>query len=182
MADGRKEKGRKNGARGKIIALAQDYRAKQRDEIPYSIFRVKMKDSVKKDWEYINQFGFTGSKVFEAGVKACMNELVGKRIDEQLYGEYEAFAMQKRRQTKYGIKLETKAIRHKLHYSAKCYQRIIIISLTPSPKGENRVIIRYYTVENNCINRKKIHSMSKRVDLIDKEILLFFANGGVHPS
>jgi len=182
MADGRKEIGRKNGKKGKMIAIGQDHVFKEKQCIPFLNFRVHVKDNVKADWEYINGFGYTGTKVFEAGIKSCMNQLVSKRIDEQLYGEYEAYLMQKRRKTKYGINIETKAIRHKLNPNAKCYKRIMIISLSPDPSGGNRVIIRYFTLEKNTIKRDKIHSIKKRVDLIDKEILLFFANGGTHQS
>jgi hypothetical protein len=61
------------------------------------------------------------------------------------------------------------------------YNRIAVISLTPCPKGDNMVVIRYYKVDaNGLVKRKEILSVRKKVQYIDEEILLFFANGGHH--
>ena len=181
MPDGRKEIGRKNGKRGIGFVMAKEKVFKEKKQVGYRNFRVKVKRQFIDDWEVLQKFGFTGSKVFEEGVKSCMNQLAVKRVDEQLYGEFEAFVMYRKRNTQYGLKLESLNIRHKLHHNAKLFSRISIIGLQAHPSGDNYVSIRYYKInKDGLIKRNKIHSMKKKVEKIDKEILLFFANGGVH--
>ena len=135
-----------------------------------------------EDWETLKQFGYTASRVHQLGIKAAMNELATKRIEENLYGELEAVLMYSKRNTKYGIKLEHQRLRAKKHYLAKTFDEIAIISMDVKAGTDDIVIIRFYKIENRTINRKKIHKITKKVTLIDDEILLFFANGGVHPQ
>ncbi len=109
-----------------------------------------------------------------------MNEIATKRIDESLYGEYEAYIMYKKRNGKHGLKLETRAIRHKLSPNSKTYAHVAILGISPCPRGDNMVVIRYCKIQKKMVKRKKIFTIRKKVDFIDEEILLFFANGGVH--
>lgn len=180
--DKRKKRGKKNGKKGIIQGISYDSRIKRKQSLRRETFKTALKETQKEDWNLLKSFGYTAGTIFNEGLKSCMNQLATKRVDESLYGEYEAYLMFKRRKTKYGFRHEPRRIRAKLHPTAVSYNRIVIISLTPCPKGNNMVIVRYYLIDSNTINRKEIHSVRKKVNYIAEEILLFFANGGNHSA
>lgn len=181
MADGRKQKGRDNAKRNVGRVLGFDKRFKDRtDSVKNEAIRIGVSKQDNIDWGYLRHFGYSASVIFSKGIKHCMNEIAIKRVDESLYGEFEAFVMYKKRNGKHGLVLEPRAIRSKLDPRSITYDHIAIIGLSPCPRGDNMIVIRYYKLENGRIVRKEIHSIRKKVDFIDEEILLFFANGGTH--
>ena len=181
MPDMRKQRGRDNGAKGLAASTSYDARLKRKQELKREFFRVALKDVEKEDWNYLKSYGYTAGKIFLEGLKSCMNQLATKRVDESLYGEYEAYLMFSRKKTKYGYRLEPRCFRAKLGIAAVNYNRISIISLSPCPRGDNMVVVRYYKIgQRNEIIRTKIYTVRKKVNHIDEKILLFFSNGGNH--
>lgn len=182
MPDGRKQRGRKSGAIGEALAMSYKARQVKKKALKKSGVQIALKDAERQDWQELKGFGYTVNKIFSEGIKSCMNQVAIKRMDESLYGEYEAFLMWSQRKTAYGYRHELRCVRANLNHGAKNYTRVVILSLSPCPNGGNMVVARYYPIKSNTIIRKEILSVRKKVEHIDKEILLFFANGGNHST
>ena len=180
MSDKRKDKGRIHQAKCGAISASFENRAASKKKKVIKKLKVFLKQKSLDDWETLKGCGYSASVIFEQGIIASLNQLATKRVDECLYGEYEAYIMYKKRNGKYGIKLETRAIRAKITASAKTYVKVNIISLSPCPRGGDMVVIKYFKFKNKVIDRSKIFTIRKRVHHIDEKILLFFANGGNH--
>lgn len=177
----RKQRGRDNAAKEKAASTSYNARKKRKQGLKRDAFQVALKDVEKEDWNYLKSYGYTAGKIFLEGIKSCMNQLATKRVDESLYGEYEAYLMFTRQKTNHGYRLEPRVFKSKLAPQAVNYNRVSIISLSPCPRGDNMVVVKYYKIgQRNEIIRTKIYTVRKKVNRIDEKILLFFSNGGNH--